>query len=306
MIQFQCAKCGKRLMVKDESAGKRAKCPGCGEVMVVPGAKAAPAAAAPRPSAAAPPKPVPRPAAPAQPPRPPAQAPKAAPTVSLGTGPAGGLIRAPSHLSKKFYLVSMIAGPASFAVVGILYIVGLFVFGGGAIVAQQGGAENPQEAAAHLAAMGQGMVGWGLVCLILFVVAYAAEIYSGVIGFVLLYKMWSALQAGPVRATPGKAVGLLFIPFYNFYWMFQAILGWTRDYNAFVAQRGIESPPAPEGLAKTLCILALVGAVPCLAPLALPVVVVLMLVFYARAIDCVNALALVPQKATAPLDAFGA
>jgi len=38
MIQFQCPKCGKRLVVKDESAGKRAKCPGCGQVMVVGGA----------------------------------------------------------------------------------------------------------------------------------------------------------------------------------------------------------------------------------------------------------------------------
>ncbi len=296
MIQFQCAKCGKRLMVKDESAGKRAKCPGCGEVMVVPGGQAAPAAAAPKPSAS----PL-RSAAPAQPLRPPAQTPKAAATVSLGTGPAGGVIRAPSRLSKKFYLVSMIAGPASFAIVGILYIVGLFAFGGGAIAAQQGGAENPQAAAANLAAMGQGMMGVGLLCLILFIIAYALEIYSGVIGFVLLYKMWSALQAGPVRTTPGKAVGLLFIPFYNLYWMFQAILGWAQDYNAFVAQRGIEAPPAPAGLAKTICILALVGCVPCLGLLVLPVLLVLALVFYAKAIDCVNVLALVPEKAAAPL-----
>ena len=211
MIQFHCAKCGKRLMVKDESAGKRAKCPGCGEVMLVPGAKsAAPAGPAARPAAPPPkaPAPRPQPAAPPPPPRPPAQVPKAAATVSLGTGPAGGVVRAPSRLSKKFYLISMIAGPASFAVVGILYIVGLFVFGGGAIVAQQGGAENPQEAAAHMAAMGQGMMGVGLLCLILFIIAYAVEIYSGVIGFVLLYRMWSALQAGPVRATPGKRPAL--------------------------------------------------------------------------------------------------
>lgn len=222
-------------------------------------------------------------------------------TASLGVGPAGGVIRAPQQMSKKFYLVSMIAGPALFAVVGVLYIVGLFVFGGGAIAAQQGGAENPQQAAANLAAMGQGMMGWGLLCLVLFIIAYAAEIYSGVVGFILLYKMWSALQAGPVRTTPGKAVGLLFVPFYNLYWIFQAILGWAQDYNAFIAQRGIESPPAPEGLAKTLCILALVGCVPCVGLLVLPVLVVLMLVFYAKAIDCVNVLALVPEKVTAPM-----
>jgi hypothetical protein len=200
---------------------------------------------------------------------------------------------------KKFYIASIVAGPAVLAAAGLLYVIGLFVFGAGAVAAQQGGSQNPQEAAAHLAAMGQGMMGWGLLCLILFIIGYAVQIYSGVIGFMLLYKMWSALQAGPVRAAPGKAVGLLFIPFYNFYWVFQAILGWAQDYNAFIAQRSITGPQAPEGLAKTICILALVGAVPCVGLLVLPVLFVLALVFYAKAIDCVNALALVPEKATA-------
>lgn len=303
MIHFKCGKCGKKLAAKDESAGKRVKCPACGQVLQAPAAGEAPRA----PAGKAASSPAQAPAKP-EPPSPAAPRPKSAvvprpvpAAASLGVGPAGGVIRAPKHLSKKFYLVSMIAGPASFAVVGILYVVSLFVFGEGAIVAQQGGAENPQEAAAHLADMGQGMMGVGLLCLILFIIAYAVEIYSGVIGFVLLYRMWSALQAGPVRATPGKAVGLLFVPFYNLYWMFQAILGWTQDYNVFVAQRGIESPQAPEGLAKTICILALVGAVPCVGLLVAPVLFVLALVFYAKAIDCVNALALVPEKVTEPM-----
>ena len=303
MIHFQCSKCGKKLAAKDESAGKRVKCPACGQVLQAPAAEEAPRA----PAAKAAPAPALAPAKP-EPPPPAAPRPKLAAVprsvpaaASLGVGPAGGVIRAPKPMSKKFYITSIVAGPAALAVAGLLYVIGLFVFGGGAIAAQQGGAENPQEAAAHLAAMGQGMMGWGLLCLILFIIAYAVEIYSGVIGFILLYKMWSALQAGPVRATPGKAVGLLFVPFYNLYWMFQAILGWTQDYNAFVAQRGIESPQAPEGLAKTICILALVGAVPCVGLLVLPVLFVLALVFYARAIDCVNALALVPEKVTAPL-----
>ena len=222
MIHFKCGKCGKKLAAKDESAGKRVKCPACGQVLQAPAA-------------------------------------------------------------------------------GLLYVIGLFVFGGGAIAAQQSGSQNPQEAMAKMTAMSQGMMGWGLLCLIVFVIGYAAEIYSGVIGFILLYKMWSALQAGPVRVRPGKAVGLLFIPFYNFYWVFQAILGWAQDYNAFIAQRGIDGPQAPEGLAKTICILALVGAVPCIGLLVLPVVFILALVFDSKAIDCVNALALVPKKVTGPM-----
>jgi len=35
MIHFQCSKCGKRLAAKDESAGKRAKCPGCGQLAII-------------------------------------------------------------------------------------------------------------------------------------------------------------------------------------------------------------------------------------------------------------------------------
>src|ERR1700691_3265369 len=36
MIVFACASCQKKLSVKDELAGKRAKCPSCGESTTVP------------------------------------------------------------------------------------------------------------------------------------------------------------------------------------------------------------------------------------------------------------------------------
>jgi hypothetical protein len=55
MIAFACPGCGKQLKVKDELAGKKVKCPGCGCVAQVPskvevlssGASTAPAANAP-------------------------------------------------------------------------------------------------------------------------------------------------------------------------------------------------------------------------------------------------------------------
>ncbi len=37
MIKFACSKCGKHIAVDDKHAGKKAKCPGCGEAVVVPG-----------------------------------------------------------------------------------------------------------------------------------------------------------------------------------------------------------------------------------------------------------------------------
>ncbi len=35
-IRFSCSECGKRLAVKDENAGRRSKCPGCGGALTVP------------------------------------------------------------------------------------------------------------------------------------------------------------------------------------------------------------------------------------------------------------------------------
>ena len=35
-IQFSCSACGKRLAVKDENAGRRSKCPGCGGEILIP------------------------------------------------------------------------------------------------------------------------------------------------------------------------------------------------------------------------------------------------------------------------------
>jgi phage FluMu protein Com len=53
MIKFKCPHCAKEISAADEHAGRKAKCPKCQTVMVIPGAKAAPA-----PPPAAPPKPV--------------------------------------------------------------------------------------------------------------------------------------------------------------------------------------------------------------------------------------------------------
>jgi formylglycine-generating enzyme required for sulfatase activity len=47
MITFRCGKCGRHLRVGDELAGQKVKCPGCGQVMLVPAKVQAPAARAP-------------------------------------------------------------------------------------------------------------------------------------------------------------------------------------------------------------------------------------------------------------------
>ena len=43
------------------------------------------------------------------------------------------------------------------------------------------------------------------------------------------------IQAGGVRTTPGKAVGFLFIPFFNLYWVFTTYVGLAKDWNRVMA-----------------------------------------------------------------------
>ncbi|MEK6233369.1 MAG: hypothetical protein N2C14_01525, partial [Planctomycetales bacterium] len=76
----------------------------------------------------------------------------------------------------------------------------------------------------------------------------------------LLFKMWSAIQDGEPRTTPGEAIGYLFIPGFNLYWMFQAYWGWARDFNRYVKKQRIDAPHVSEAAPLVLCLLFL-GAV---------------------------------------------
>lgn len=177
-------------------------------------------------------------------------------------------------ISKGFYLGSIIGGIA----VGVLLVgIGLAVL------------QAEEEA--------------GLAILLL---GYIPLIYGAIIGYVLIYKIWAAIQGPTARTTPGKAVGFMFIPFFNFYWFFQAFWGWTKDYNALVAQKGVSAPRAPEGLALTMCILMLVGIIPFVGYVAALINVILLFVFYNAAINGANALAAAPAAPAAPAVEEGA
>ncbi len=111
---------------------------------------------------------------------------------------------------------------------------------------------------------------------------------------VFIHRIWDAIQMGQPRTTPGKAVGFLFIPFFNFYWAFQVYWGWAKDYNRLIAEHGIDAPAMPEGLALALCIFMVVttplGFIPFLGPLVSIAGLVLLLTFVAKACGAVEAL----------------
>lgn len=84
-------------------------------------------------------------------------------------------------------------------------------------------------------------------------------IVYGIVSLVFLHRGWSHLQVLPeVRTTPGKAIGFLFIPFFNIYWLFVAYYGWAMDYNILKQRSGvIGAPQVSGGLFLAFCIIAL-------------------------------------------------
>jgi len=107
---------------------------------------------------------------------------------------------------------------------------------------------------------------------------------------ILLHRLWSALPREFARTTPGKAVGLLFVPFFNLYWGFQAWWGWTVDYNRYIAERRIPGPRAPEGLALAFVILSILAAIPYIGVIFALVNLVLFITLVNQAIDGVAAI----------------
>jgi hypothetical protein len=101
----------------------------------------------------------------------------------------------------------------------------------------------------------------GTVTAIIFI-GIPALIAAVVLEYILLYRYWQVIQDGYARTTPGNAVGFLFIPFYNFYWLFVAITGLSKDMNAYIARHGVAAERVSEGLALAFPILILCSWIP--------------------------------------------
>jgi hypothetical protein len=123
----------------------------------------------------------------------------------------------------------------------------------------------------------------------LMVVGFIPMLGGAIAYMVFLYKIWTIFPLGTARTTPGKAVGFLFIPFFNFYWQFVALYGWAQDYNRLVADQKIDAPVFPEGTAKALCILNLLGIIPFVNYIAGLISIVLLIMFISKSADAANA-----------------
>ena len=87
----------------------------------------------------------------------------------------------------------------------------------------------------------------GMVTLLLYLPAVIAT-------SILHYKCWKEIPVDVARTTPGMAVGLLFIPFFNFYWYFVSYEGLAED-----CAKAMGTKESSRGLGITLGILSIAG-----------------------------------------------
>lgn len=118
----------------------------------------------------------------------------------------------------------------------------------------------------------------------------------------LFHRLWHTIQMHSIqfpqgtsdipvaRTTPARAIGYLFIPLFNFYWVFVAWFGLARDTNALLDRRSITSARAAEGLAIAMCVLMLLSIIPFVGMVFGLAGGVCMLVYLVKAIDAANAL----------------
>ncbi len=139
------------------------------------------------------------------------------------------------------------------------------------------------------------MAAMGIICF-----AYIPAIVGIVFTMMLVYKLWDSIQDGTARTTPGKGVGFLFIPFYNFYWVFVAYWGWAQDYNNYIREKNIQGPQINETMVLIICILMICSIIPYLGLLVALANLVLLFMFFTKAIDGANAIRATKPAAPQP------
>ncbi len=129
-----------------------------------------------------------------------------------------------------------------------------------------------------------------ITCSLLLLTGCAAVLYACSIWALLLYKAWAIIQDGNATTTPEKAVGFVFIPFYQLYWIFKAWYGFARDCNSYTARHLIKAPKMKEGHFLAFCILFVCINVPYVAYLAGIPFIVMIAITSSQTIKAVNAL----------------
>ena len=74
----------------------------------------------------------------------------------------------------------------------------------------------------------------GILCLLFF----ALWIFMLVCQFALIYKLWSVIPPERAKTTPGMAIGFMFIPLFNIYWIFIVYYVLSQNMNDVLQSQG--------------------------------------------------------------------
>lgn len=77
-------------------------------------------------------------------------------------------------------------------------------------------------------------------------------------GYIGLFRCWQAILPEDAETTPGKAVGFLFLPLFNLYWIFVAFFGLSGAINRSAGKIGLKRNLSFEGGILSCCILIVI------------------------------------------------
>jgi hypothetical protein len=159
---------------------------------------------------------------------PPAGAPMGAPPAGapMGAPPAAGLAGAPTAappIEAKRSAYGPVKGVST--VLYLIMTIGMLVIGVGLTVLGVANMRKMHE---------------------LLFFSWIPIIPAAVFYYILLYKAWAALDDGSTKPSPGAALGLMFVPFFNIYWIFIAIGSYGSRFNELADRQGLK-PRMGEG-----------------------------------------------------------
>ena len=111
---------------------------------------------------------------------------------------------------------------------------------------------------------------------------------------ILLYKSWNVIEDGVTPVTAGKAIGFLFIPFFNIYWFFRVWGGYPVQYNNYLERHRLSVPRMNGAIYIVFALTVGLTAVILLPFLILPFVTLFLI---ARGSDAINNLELAKAAA---------
>lgn len=99
--------------------------------------------------------------------------------------------------------------------------------------------------------------------LVIVILANIGMFVQAVLFLIYLYKCWSLIHDGRrTRTTPDRAVGFLFIPLFNYYWMFVALGSLPGEMNAYAKRHQIPARHAYGLPAMLACVLFILLVIP--------------------------------------------